>query len=211
MTENVTSQTNGETNEKQKTVEEKFLEPKAKRNNISEPQTSTLTAPTGDPVRDKCVALLIGAFSSDCPEDAENSGIISLCRSIEVCLFEEFGNTEAAYKAKFRTKYLNLKDKNNNALRQSLRSCRINAEHFCKMSAAEMASEERRRSDLALIEQNLREAKAAQDTEAETDQFRCGRCGQRRTKYYQLQTRSADEPMTTFVTCINCGNRWKFC
>jgi transcription elongation factor S-II len=29
--------------------------------------------------------------------------------------------------------------------------------------------------------------------------------------YYQLQTRSADEPMTTFVTCVNCDNRWKFC
>lgn len=25
------------------------------------------------------------------------------------------------------------------------------------------------------------------------------------------QTRSADEPMTTFVTCTNCGNKWKFC
>ena len=27
--------------------------------------------------------------------------------------------------------------------------------------------------------------------------------------YYQLQTRSADEPMTTFVTCIKCNSRWK--
>jgi transcription elongation factor S-II len=26
----------------------------------------------------------------------------------------------------------------------------------------------------------------------------------------QMQTRSADEPMTTFVTCVNCGNKWKF-
>lgn len=33
----------------------------------------------------------------------------------------------------------------------------------------------------------------------------------RKTTYYQMQTRSADEPMTTFVTCVNCGNRWKFC
>lgn len=27
----------------------------------------------------------------------------------------------------------------------------------------------------------------------------------------QLQTRSSDEPMTTFVFCNDCGNRWKFC
>jgi hypothetical protein len=30
-------------------------------------------------------------------------------------------------------------------------------------------------------------------------------------RYYQMQTRSADEPMTTFVSCLNCNNRWKFC
>ena len=28
--------------------------------------------------------------------------------------------------------------------------------------------------------------------------------------YYQVQTRSADEPMTTFVTCLECDTRWKF-
>jgi DNA-directed RNA polymerase subunit M/transcription elongation factor TFIIS len=27
---------------------------------------------------------------------------------------------------------------------------------------------------------------------------------------YQLQTRSADEPMTTFVTCLDCDKKWKF-
>ena len=45
--------------------------------------------------------------------------------------------------------------------------------------------------------------------EIATDLYRCGSCGERQCTYYQLQTRSADEPMTTFVTCINCGKRWK--
>ena len=40
--------------------------------------------------------------------------------------------------------------------------------------------------------------------------FKCGKCKTKKTTYTQAQTRSADEPMTTFVTCLNCGNRWKF-
>jgi len=39
--------------------------------------------------------------------------------------------------------------------------------------------------------------------------FTCGKCKSKRTTYYQMQTRSADEPMTTFVTCLNCEKRWK--
>ena len=41
-----------------------------------------------------------------------------------------------------------------------------------------------------------------------TDQFYCGRCHKRQCTYYELQTRSADEPMTIFVQCVNCGKRW---
>ena len=42
-------------------------------------------------------------------------------------------------------------------------------------------------------------------------QMYCSGC-KRKTNcdYYQLQTRSADEPMTTFVTCLECDKRWKF-
>jgi transcription elongation factor S-II len=45
--------------------------------------------------------------------------------------------------------------------------------------------------------------------EAATDEFKCYRCHKRMCTYYELQTRSADEPMTTFVSCLNCGNHWK--
>ena len=45
--------------------------------------------------------------------------------------------------------------------------------------------------------------------EAMTDQFKCGRCKSKKCTYYELQTRSADEAMTIFITCLNCGNRWK--
>ena len=31
----------------------------------------------------------------------------------------------------------------------------------------------------------------------------------KRTWYYELQTRSCDEPMTCFITCLDCGKRWK--
>jgi transcription elongation factor S-II len=42
-----------------------------------------------------------------------------------------------------------------------------------------------------------------------TDLFKCGRCHKRECTYYELQTRSADEPMTKFISCLNCGNHWR--
>lgn len=40
-----------------------------------------------------------------------------------------------------------------------------------------------------------------------TDLLKCGKCNKRNCTYNQLQTRSADEPMTTFVMCNECGHR----
>ena len=45
---------------------------------------------------------------------------------------------------------------------------------------------------------------------ATTDTYECRKCKQRKCHVWQQQTRSADEPMTTFVTCVVCGNHWKF-
>lgn len=45
---------------------------------------------------------------------------------------------------------------------------------------------------------------------ATTDIFFCKKCKKKKCTFYQLQTRSADEPMTTFVNCLVCHNSWKF-
>ena len=42
-----------------------------------------------------------------------------------------------------------------------------------------------------------------------TDRFRCSGCQKKMCSYYELQTRSADEPMTIFIKCLSCGKQWK--
>ena len=48
------------------------------------------------------------------------------------------------------------------------------------------------------------------DKEKPDGLFKCRRCKSMKTTYTQAQTRSADEPMTTFATCLDCEHRWKF-
>jgi DNA-directed RNA polymerase subunit M/transcription elongation factor TFIIS len=47
------------------------------------------------------------------------------------------------------------------------------------------------------------------DKSMATDMFKCSRCQKRQTTYYEMQTRSADEPMTQFIRCLNCGKQWR--
>ena len=44
----------------------------------------------------------------------------------------------------------------------------------------------------------------------QTTEYKCGRCKERNCTYYQLQVRCCDEPMTTFINCLNCGHKWSF-
>jgi len=60
------------------------------------------------------------------------------------------------------------------------------------------------------LEQQIREKRQLEGNKAmATDRFLCKRCHKRECTYYELQTRSADEPMTIFITCLNCGKHWK--
>jgi DNA-directed RNA polymerase subunit M/transcription elongation factor TFIIS len=62
-----------------------------------------------------------------------------------------------------------------------------------------------------LLEEKIKRDKIKYELkpEAMTSAFKCRKCGSRETSYYEVQTRSADEPMTQFITCLNCYNHWK--
>lgn len=62
---------------------------------------------------------------------------------------------------------------------------------------------------LPLAQQSEIRSLAGDGEQATTDQYKCGKCHARATTFYQQQTRSADEPMTVFIRCVKCGNRWK--
>lgn len=53
------------------------------------------------------------------------------------------------------------------------------------------------------------ESAAAAAATAHEGLFKCRKCGSHQTDNYSMQTRSADEGMTVFVRCLNCGNRWR--
>lgn len=42
-----------------------------------------------------------------------------------------------------------------------------------------------------------------------SDLIKCGKCKNNKVSYQELQTRSGDESMTIFFTCIVCGHKWK--
>jgi transcription elongation factor S-II len=108
------------------------------------------------------------------------------------------------YIEKLRTLIINLKDHD---LLTKLLSKSVKAHEFVYMSHQELRPKlwETLIEDKKIKDEN----KYTPKIEASTDNFICGKCKSKKCTYYQLQTRSADEPMTTFVTCLDCGNRFK--
>jgi len=163
---------------------------------------------TGDKTRDRCIELLYDALALE--SGAPNDLIAQRAVAVEKAVAEELGVNSGGYKAKIRSLFVNLKDKNNPSLRESVVSGDLSATKFANMTSEEMASGERQAANRKIAEENLFNSMGAAEQQAETEAFQCGRCKQRKCRYRQAQTRSADEPMTTFVTCTVCHNRWKF-
>uniref|UniRef100_A0A6C0AI26 TFIIS-type domain-containing protein n=1 Tax=viral metagenome TaxID=1070528 RepID=A0A6C0AI26_9ZZZZ len=89
-----------------------------------------------------------------------------------------------------------------------LKTGQITPRLFAEMTAVDMFPQRWK----AAIERIIEKEKTLYTNKGTASIFMwCSRCKKKaKCDYYQLQTRSADEPMTTFVTCLECDRRWKF-
>ena len=113
------------------------------------------------------------------------------------------------YYDKFRSIWKNLfKNSSSEELQKKIKNKEINMKDLAMMSHQElnMGIWQELINSKIMRDKNLGENNDA----AATDEFQCYKCKKRKCTYYQMQTRSADEPITTFVSCLNCGNQWRF-
>lgn len=190
---------------------------KSSQGPIATPKLSTVIK-CNDSLRDKIRELLVEALSKVANEaDEEYIHAVNACDpirvavSVESAMFEKLGKSNGAQKLKYRSIMFNIKDPKNPDLRRRVLLGEVKPERLISMTPEEMASDARQREISQIKEKALFDCERGSAPKATTDQFKCGRCGQRKCTYYQMQTRSADEPMTTYVTCVNCNHHWKFC
>ncbi|XP_071952722.1 transcription elongation factor A protein 1-like [Antedon mediterranea] len=182
-------------------------------NNSDTSQRRSVVPKTNDSVREKCRSMIAAALKvpidiedKSAFQDADELGAI-----IEDCIFTIFVNTDQKYKNRVRSRVCNLKDAKNPELRRRVLCGEIKPEEIAKMLPEEMASNEMKDLRKEFTKEAIRDHQMAKTSGTTTDLLKCGKCLKRNCTYNQVQTRSADEPMTTFVFCNECGNRWKFC
>ncbi|XP_051577884.1 transcription elongation factor A protein 3 isoform X9 [Myxocyprinus asiaticus] len=166
---------------------------------------------TGDSIRDKCIEMLAAALRTDDYYKDYGANCEAMAAEIEDHIYQEIKASDMKYKNRIRSRISNLKDPKNPNLRKNVLAGAIELSRIASMTAEEMASDELKQLRNVLTQEAIREHQMAKTGGTTTDLLQCGKCKKKNCTYNQVQTRSADEPMTTFVLCNECGNRWKFC
>ncbi|NWX68573.1 TCEA2 protein, partial [Alca torda] len=162
---------------------------------------------TCDAVRNKCREMLTTALQADDDYISIGADCEHIAAQIEEYILVK--NTDMKYKNRVRSRISNLKDSKNPELKKNVLCGVITPEQIAVMTSEEMASNELKEIRKAMTKEAIREHQMAKTGGTQTDLFTCGKCKKKNCTYTQVQTRSSDEPMTTFVVCNECGNRWK--
>jgi transcription elongation factor S-II len=128
-----------------------------------------------------------------------------IAAELEQCLYTSI--TPSSYSSKARSLILNMSKEY--ASQFIFRE--ISPQTFVNLTVWDLASDELKKIRLTEAHESLMACMLNENMGAVTDMFTCGKCKGKLCTYYQLQTRSSDEPMTTFVSCLNpnCRKKWR--
>ena len=141
-------------------------------------------------------------------EKATFNYAIKECRNRKIICKWDNPSFVQIYIDHLRSIYINLQ---NPHIYDAVKSLTLTPKDFVFMTHQEMNPE--RWESLIKAKMIRDENKFNAKIEASTDMFTCPKstCKSKRCTYYQMQTRSADEPMTIFITCLDCGKNFKRC
>jgi len=130
---------------------------------------------------------------------------------IQLKIPEQHPSINRIYYEKSRSIYDNLNPNsyfNNKELLSKIKDNNINLSNIAFINIRTFRQKDlwkRIRQNQEILDKNLMELKPT----SETDQFLCTKCKMRKTTFYTMQIRSADEPETSFITCLNCAYSWR--
>lgn len=93
----------------------------------------------------------------------------------------------------------------NDFLKSEIKKKHIDVSHICYLKQEDIDPEKYKS---ILEKKELEEYR--RNNQATSDAFKCKKCGERKCQVTQKQTRSGDEPATTYVECMECGFLFKF-
>jgi transcription elongation factor S-II len=163
------------------------------------------------------LALVIKKHSDHVEDPVAFSRVIEKSlfnRVLETCIADNIPRywQNSRFRYRYTTHALsiefNLKNPRNPALLEKVVSGKIATRQLVRMTPTELFPELYEDVYERIAARQLRRM-APSNADAPDGAFTCRKCKSKKTIYTSMQIRSADEPMTTFVTCLGCGNRWK--
>jgi len=170
-----------------------------------------------DTVRTKFVQMIHSCFFEVCKRQPElqtqitPNKVCKLALKIEQSIFENFSSTvDNKYKAHMRSKILALRGKCNPELFTQLFNGLITPASFASMETKDLAPDSVKKQREILENESIENRRINRPIKNESSLLKCPRCKKNNCTYTQMQTRSADEPMTNFCFCGDCGYNWRF-
>lgn len=162
-------------------------------------------------IRNSLKKMFYKAFMEFLPRGFNSTNVMDKSLEIEKKIFDIIPE-RTKYINRCRAIVSNLKDPDNEEFRINILSGKLSPEVLAKMEVTEMASNKKKSERTQMEEDAFSAMRSDWDQKhaiISEGMYTCGKCKGKRTTTQEIQMRSADEPMSIFITCVDCGKQWR--